>query len=75
MPLQDPQEETSTEQTASLLSFITYSFMGPVISAANRVAHLPADQLPPLRDTDATKNLAKAGARVRLSQLYLCVEV
>ena len=45
------------EQTASLFSLITYSFLDPVVILANRIPHLSADLLPPLADYDYAKNL------------------
>lgn len=39
-------------------------FVGPLIAAANRVSHLPADALPPLMDTDAPETLVAQGEKV-----------
>ncbi|KAI0066573.1 P-loop containing nucleoside triphosphate hydrolase protein [Artomyces pyxidatus] len=49
--------EPNPEQTASILSLAVYSFVTPIISLANRIPHLPIDQLPPLPDYDHVKNL------------------
>lgn len=47
------------EQTASLISLVTYAFLDPTILLANRIPHLSADQLPPIADYDQAKNLVK----------------
>ncbi|KZP30958.1 P-loop containing nucleoside triphosphate hydrolase protein [Athelia psychrophila] len=54
-----PTARPSPEQTASLLSFAMWTFLDPLIIAANRVAHLGYDQLPSLLDTDAAHNLVE----------------
>ncbi|KII93466.1 hypothetical protein PLICRDRAFT_35686 [Plicaturopsis crispa FD-325 SS-3] len=48
------------EQTASLMSFLLYSYLDPVIFLAYRIPHLAHDMLPPLSDTDWAKNLVSA---------------
>ncbi|RXW23865.1 hypothetical protein EST38_g2012 [Candolleomyces aberdarensis] len=53
----EPMETPNPEQTASLFSLLTYSFLDPVILLANRVPHLSTDLLPPLADYDYAKNL------------------
>lgn len=53
------------EQTASILSLVTYSFLDPVISLANRIPKLTHDQLPPLADYDYAKNLIASSFPVR----------
>ncbi|TFK52961.1 P-loop containing nucleoside triphosphate hydrolase protein [Heliocybe sulcata] len=57
----DPEDlrQPIPEQTASLLSFFTFSFMNPVITAAGKVRHLPYTQLPALADDDEVENLIK----------------
>lgn len=45
------------EQTASLASQLSYSFLNPTVFQAYRMPHLPADQLPPLCDYDEAKRL------------------
>ncbi|KAF7353349.1 ATP-binding cassette transporter [Mycena sanguinolenta] len=47
----------SSEQTASPLSLILFSFLDPVIWNASRQAHLSLDELPPLADSDEAGNL------------------
>lgn len=47
------------EQTASLVSFFLYFFLDSIITAAWRVPHLPADQLPVLADYDWAEHLVK----------------
>ncbi|KAG9028739.1 hypothetical protein FS837_003797, partial [Tulasnella sp. UAMH 9824] len=50
------------EQTASILSFLTWSFMDPVIQQASRVSHLPYESLPNLADYDHAEYLISRGA-------------
>lgn len=56
--------EPNPEQTASLLSFVFYSFLDPLVFLANRVPHLSYDMLPPLADYDYAKNLVAASFQV-----------
>ncbi|KAF9270593.1 P-loop containing nucleoside triphosphate hydrolase protein [Marasmius fiardii PR-910] len=56
----DPSSPSSTpnaEQTASLYSLFSYTFIAPVVFHAYRVPHLPFDRLPPLADRDSTRFL------------------
>ncbi|RPD55459.1 P-loop containing nucleoside triphosphate hydrolase protein [Lentinus tigrinus ALCF2SS1-7] len=55
----NPKEpfEPNPEQTASFLSFNTYTFIAPVIWRAYSMRHLPFDMLPPLPDYDHLKNI------------------
>ncbi|KAI9449922.1 hypothetical protein BJY52DRAFT_1215702 [Lactarius psammicola] len=55
----DPQKAINSEQTASLLSMMLYTFLDPIVFLAYRVPHLSHDMLPPLADYDYTKNLVK----------------
>ncbi|KAF9475019.1 multidrug resistance-associated ABC transporter [Pholiota conissans] len=55
----DPMPVINDEQTCSLFSLVLYTFLDPVILLGSRVAHLKYDQLPPLSDTDYSKNLTK----------------
>ncbi|KAF9481117.1 multidrug resistance-associated ABC transporter [Pholiota conissans] len=55
----NPMPEPNPEQTASWFSFVTFSFLDPIIFLGARTDHLSPDQLPPLRDTDASENLIK----------------
>ncbi|KAG8914835.1 hypothetical protein FRC00_010530 [Tulasnella sp. 408] len=50
------------EQTASILSFVTFSFMDPIIQEASRVSHLPYESLPVLADYDHAEYLISRGA-------------
>lgn len=68
---QDPCPTPNAEQTASIVSFWTYSFLDPTIVKASRVAHLAYEDFPPLCDYDATKNLIKQSYPVGLT-LQLC---
>jgi hypothetical protein len=51
---QDPQSIAAPSQTAPLISFVTYSFLEPLLWEAYRTGHLGADRVPPLIDTDRT---------------------
>lgn len=70
---QHPAEKPHPEQTASWLSFHTYSHLNPVVTAANKVAHLPAEELPPLADYDRADALIKRAYPVRIL-LSICLE-
>jgi hypothetical protein len=61
--LQNPQEESSPEQTTSLFGFFSFSFISPLIYQARRMSHLPADMFPPQLDTDQMQVLGPRGAR------------
>ncbi|KAG8949510.1 hypothetical protein FRC00_008086, partial [Tulasnella sp. 408] len=50
------------EQTASILSFITWTFLDPVVLEASRVSHLPYESLPILADYDYVEHLMARGA-------------
>ncbi|KAJ7730238.1 P-loop containing nucleoside triphosphate hydrolase protein, partial [Mycena maculata] len=45
------------EQTASIISFASYSFLDPTIFLAKRLGRLPYDSLPPLADYDTAQHL------------------
>ncbi|KAF5309503.1 hypothetical protein D9619_012343 [Psilocybe cf. subviscida] len=53
----NPMPEPNAEQTTSLWGFLFFNYLTPVITSASRVKHLEVDQMPPLMDTDASKNL------------------
>ena len=55
----EPMPVPNPEQTASIISFIFYIFLDPIIWLAWRVPHLSRDQLPPLCDYDYVGNLIK----------------
>jgi hypothetical protein len=54
-----PQEETNEEQTASIVSFLFYFFLDPIIFKASKVSALKAAEFPPLCDYDYADNLVK----------------
>ncbi|KAF5330041.1 hypothetical protein D9611_010477 [Ephemerocybe angulata] len=54
-----PAEKPHPEQTASWLSFHTYSYLSPTIMAATKVAHLSPAELPPLPDYDRAHYLSE----------------
>ncbi|KZV67808.1 P-loop containing nucleoside triphosphate hydrolase protein [Peniophora sp. CONT] len=56
---QNPQAKTNPEQTASALSFLTFSFLDPYIFGAYRQESLDFEQFPVLCDYDYTTNLVK----------------
>ncbi|KAJ3564973.1 hypothetical protein NP233_g7938 [Leucocoprinus birnbaumii] len=49
--------EPNPEQTASIFSMMTYSFLNPIVFLAYRLPHLSYSHLPPLADCDHTHNL------------------
>ncbi|KAH7099122.1 ATP-binding cassette transporter [Auriculariales sp. MPI-PUGE-AT-0066] len=53
----DFTKEPAPEQTASLLSFMLFSFLDPLVWAGYRSAHLAYDRLPPLADYDRARVL------------------
>ncbi|KJA23280.1 hypothetical protein HYPSUDRAFT_201568 [Hypholoma sublateritium FD-334 SS-4] len=55
----DPMPVTNDEQTCSLFALVVYTYLDPIIFLGARVSHLRFDQLPPLSDTDYSKNLTK----------------
>uniref|UniRef100_A0A8H8CG88 P-loop containing nucleoside triphosphate hydrolase protein n=1 Tax=Psilocybe cubensis TaxID=181762 RepID=A0A8H8CG88_PSICU len=58
---EDPMPEPNNEQTCSIFSLGLFSYLDPVVSLGSRVEHLEASKLPPLSDTDFSRNLvAKA---------------
>ena len=54
-----PQEalEPNPEQTASIASLVSYSYLAPVVWLAYRMPHLPFEMFPPLSDYDHLRNL------------------
>ncbi|KAG8995370.1 hypothetical protein FRB90_000200, partial [Tulasnella sp. 427] len=50
------------EQTASILSFVTWSFLDPIVLEASRVSHLPYESLPKLADYDDAEHLMSLAA-------------
>jgi len=55
--MQDRMAVPNPEQTASLFSFVTFSFLDPLVKLANRLPALTAGHLPPLSDYDRAKFL------------------
>ncbi|KIY46182.1 P-loop containing nucleoside triphosphate hydrolase protein [Fistulina hepatica ATCC 64428] len=53
----DYPAEPSPEQTASLFSLLSYTFLDPLIKKAYALPHLSPDQFPPMSDYDFAKNL------------------
>ncbi|KAJ7067894.1 hypothetical protein C8F01DRAFT_1116132 [Mycena amicta] len=58
---EDPMPVPNPEQTASLFSLLSFSFLDPVVYLAHKLPHLPYDKLPPLADTDNAAYLKKRG--------------
>lgn len=50
---------TNDEQTCSLFALAVYTYLDPIIFLGARVSHLGFNQLPPLSDTDYSKNLTE----------------
>ena len=59
------------EQTTSLFNFLLYNFLDPLIYKASRTEHLGFDELPPMADYDAAKNLLKRSYPVSIPKLIL----
>lgn len=68
---QNPMEP-NPEQTASILSKITYSFLDSIVFLAYRIPHLAHDQLPALADYDHVENFNLESFKVIL---YLSVSI
>jgi hypothetical protein len=49
---QNPQKTPNSEQTASLVQYLTFSFMNGVIYGSQKVEHLSLNMLEPQLDTD-----------------------
>ena len=49
--------EPNPEQTTSLASLVSFTFLSPVIWTAWKLPHFPYDLLPPLADYDHLRNL------------------
>ncbi|EJD52269.1 P-loop containing nucleoside triphosphate hydrolase protein, partial [Auricularia subglabra TFB-10046 SS5] len=52
-----PSENPPPEQTVSWLSFVTFSFLDPLVWKGFRSTHLAWDELPPLADYDRAEHL------------------
>jgi hypothetical protein len=63
MPLPNP------EQTASIFSIISYTFLDQVIFLGYKVPHLRFDQLPALADYDAAKYQTTKAFPVRMQKV------
>ncbi|KAH8104855.1 hypothetical protein BXZ70DRAFT_1049038 [Cristinia sonorae] len=56
-----PSPELNPEQTASIISWITYTYLDPLIYKANQVDHLPVEQLPAVPEYDEAKYMVTRG--------------
>ncbi|KAF5313867.1 hypothetical protein D9619_013092 [Psilocybe cf. subviscida] len=56
---ENPEDTVSPAQTASIASLLVYSYIGPLVSEANKVAHLSHDRVPPLPDYDHAERLSQ----------------
>lgn len=61
---QDPTANPNPEQTASVLAWIFYAFLDPLIWRAYDLPHLSHDQLPPLADYDEAHYLIEQNYKV-----------
>ncbi|KZP18368.1 P-loop containing nucleoside triphosphate hydrolase protein [Athelia psychrophila] len=50
---------SNPEETASILSLVTFTFLDPLILLANRVPHLATEQLPPIASYNRAQSLVK----------------
>jgi hypothetical protein len=64
-------EVPNPEQTASLLSMVTYRFLDPLVFTAYKVKHLAWDQLPPLNDNDQAHVLKERSFKVTFPVVFL----
>ncbi|KAJ3985397.1 hypothetical protein F5890DRAFT_1510435 [Lentinula detonsa] len=55
--IKNPLPEPNPEQTASIFSLVTYTFLDRLVLAAYRVSHLDFNQLPPLNDHDSSEHM------------------
>ncbi|RPD53734.1 P-loop containing nucleoside triphosphate hydrolase protein [Lentinus tigrinus ALCF2SS1-7] len=55
----EPMANPGKEQTSSIFSLVTFSWLNETVSKASHVEHLPLDEFPPLADSNATKNLTE----------------
>ncbi|KAF8513392.1 hypothetical protein JB92DRAFT_3116459 [Gautieria morchelliformis] len=60
----NPAKEVNAEQTASWWSFLSFTFMDPVIFMAARVPHLTYESLPPLADVDRAEHLVATSEQI-----------
>jgi len=60
-----PSSKLHPEQTASLLSGTLYTYLTPMIVAANNTDHLKAEQLNPMPEYDAAHILAAKANKVK----------
>lgn len=58
------KNEVNPEETASLFSFLTWSYLGPIIRTANRVPYMSVDMLPPIMQGDRAKVLRNRNFKV-----------
>jgi hypothetical protein len=63
-------EVPNPEQTASLLSMVTYRFLDPLVFTAYKVKHLAWDQLPPLNDNDQAHVLKERSFKVTFPVVF-----
>ena len=55
----------SPEQTASILSLVTFSWLDPLIGEAQRKPRLPVEDMPPLADYNSIDHLVHISDAVR----------
>jgi hypothetical protein len=73
---QDPMPAPNPEQTASLFSIVTFTFVDPIVKLANRIPLLTADLLPPLSDYDRSKALKARAFPVRkCGSILICIVI
>lgn len=63
-------KEPNPEQTASILSFVTYHFLDGTIWRGYRMPHLSFEHLPPLADYDKATNLTSRSFPVSSRSLF-----
>ena len=52
------------EQTASILSLVTFSWLNPLVNHAQKVGHVTLEELPPLADYNGIEHLVSISEKV-----------
>jgi hypothetical protein len=68
---QSPAIYVNPEQTASILSLATFTYLSSTISAANRTDHLSPEEMPPISDYDTAQALAERSFPVCYNLVYM----
>ena len=66
--------EPNPEQTSSIASLVSFTFIAPIIWTAWKMPHFKYDLLPPLPDYDHLRNLVKRSFPVSV-HCFLCFDI